>query len=665
MKIDSEKIQNIFAKFGCDEKCVVTQEIAHESESYQPSSLEEEEKQAEELNLQTIFSESEEELESDQLLSLEEEERQAKELNLQTIFSESEEELESDQPLYLEKEEDVEEEQSANIEEESRQAEELSQQEIFFELKEEEDVEEYLPPTAEDEAEQAKRLEKFNLFSTQLTQEQDAKEHPVPKSDEKSTKSSNPKPKTHLESVDLEKSEYKLACEIIKDKKLAYIDNPSMGASISKDNERYWETISKQELKGIIYKHIPEKEKHEKSNIDGYCKNIAEFIRYEAYRNYFEKKSFEEDSFQKIENHVVFKNGVYDAKNGKLHPFNTKLPYYYGINANYIDYDEDTPYYDKLKEDATDGDHESMEMFDLMLAYLMIPNRSGKCFFVMANAPDSGKSLLGRFISDIYEGNRTKSIDPEHLSGRFSLGDASEFVLLSCLEMNTDRLKKPVVALMKQMTGDKTMRSEAKYKNEQTVNIRFKLLLATNGGITLPQGMQDAAFYRRIIVIPFIKQTPLDELQSNLDKKIWEERDAILSKCIRKLQKYIDENDGIVFPESSLSMSMKEAWMGGKNYDDEFLEKAIKYTGDKKDKVSINDIEKLYRMFIDISNESGGDVIITDRKNLVAKILSLFTSAEKSKGRVKSIFNPVKEKNEAVIKRIKVEDSFLELLGIY
>ena len=497
-----------------------------------------------------------------------------------------------------------------------------------------------------------------------IAMEQDAKEHPVPKANEKSTQNSNPKPKTHLENTDFEKSEYKLACEIIKKEKLAYIDNPSMCSGISKDNKRYWETINKQQLKAIIYKHISEKEKHEKSNIDGYCKNIAEFILYEAYRNYFEKKSFEEDSFQKIENHVVFKNGVYDAKNGELFPFNTELPYYYGINANYIDYDEETPCYDKLKEDATDGDYESMEMFDLMLAYLMIPNRSGKCFFVMANAPDSGKSLLGRFISDIYEGNRTKSIDPEHLSGRFSLGDASEFVLLSCLEMNTDRLKKPVVALMKQMTGDKTMRSEAKYKNEQTVNIRFKLLLATNGGIILPQGMKDAAFYRRVIVIPFIQSTPLDKLQNDLDKRIWEERDAILSQCIRKLQKYIDKNDGIVFPESSLSMSMKETWMGGKNYDDEFLEKAFQYTGDKKDRVSINDIEELYRMFINISNEAGGDVIITDRKNLVTKILMLFTSAEKGKGRVKSIFKPNLEKNEAVIKRIKVEDSFLELLNI-
>lgn len=651
--MDPEKIQNIFVKFGCAEKCVVTQEIAYESEPYQPSSLEEEGRQAEELNSKNIFSEQEDEdLEEYQSPSVEEEARQAEELNQQNVFSElgEEEALESYQP--------------PSLEEEKRQVEELNLQIVLSESEEDEDLEEYQPTSLEEEKEQAKMLQRLNLFPTSLTKEQDAKEHPVPKADEKSAQSSNPKPKTHLENADFEKSEYKLACEIIKKEKLAYIDNPSMCSGISKDNKRYWETISKQELKGIIYKHIPEKEKHEKSNIDGYCKNIAEFIRYEAYRNYFEKKSFEEDSFKKIENHVVFRNGVYDAKNGKLCSFNTELPYYYGINANYIDYDEETPCYDKLKEDATGGDYESMEMFDLMLAYLMIPNRSGKCFFVMANAPDSGKSLLGRFISDIYEGNRTKSIDPEHLSGRFSLGDVSEFVLLSCLEMNTDRLKKPVVALMKQMTGDKTMRSEAKYKNEQTVNIRFKLLLATNGGIILPQGMKDAAFYRRVIVIPFIQSTPLDKLQNDLDKKIWEERDAILSKCIRKLQKYIDENDGIVFPESSLSMSMKEAWMGGKNYDDEFLEKAFQYTGDKKDRVSINDIEALYRMFINISNETGGDVIITDRKNLVAKILTRYTSAEKGKGRVKSIFNPNLEKNEAAIKRIKVEDSFWELLNI-
>lgn len=512
--------------------------------------------------------------------------------------------------------------------------------------------------------EEKKALININDMEQQLLV-QDTEMYPEPKNDEKVEKDSNYKGIVCQEGIVFEKTEYKLACEIIEREELACIDNPNICFDISKNNGKYWKRVGKQQLKGIIYKYISEKDKHEKSNIEGYCKNIADFIKYEVYKNYFEKDSFAKEDFEKIANHVVFQNGVYDAQTGEFNSFNTKLPYYYAIDANYIEEDEETPYYDKLKEDATNGDEESMDMIDLMIAYLMIPNRSGKCFFVMANAKDSGKSLLGQFIGNMYEGNRTKSIDPEHLSGRFALGDVNEFLLLSCLEMNTDRLKKPVVALIKQMTGEQTMRSEAKYKNEQTVNIRFKLLLATNGGIILPQGMIDSAFYRRLIVIPFIKSTPLDKLVNDLDRKIKAEKDKILSKCIRKLKRYIDKKGGFVFPESALSISMKEKWIGGKSLDNEFIEEAFEFTGNSKDKISVDDIEKVYQFFIETKKLVDRDIVETDRKNLIGKILTRYPTAEKRKARVESILNKMEKKPKPSIIYIKFDKDFLEDIGFW
>ena len=469
----------------------------------------------------------------------------------------------------------------------------------------------------------------------------------------------------YFERNTLNESAYQYALTVMQKESLCFVDDSECANGISRYNGLYWEMLSDDKLKGLIYESITETDKKKNDNIDGFCKNVAMYIKYEARKTYVTHNRFSMKHFEKIQNRVVFKNCVYDARTGKVHEFNENLPYYFAVDAKYIEEDEETPYYDKLKYDATDGDEESMAMFDLMIAYLMIPNRSAKCFFVMANAKDSGKSLLGSFLADMYVGNRTKSIDPEHLAGRFSFANVNECVLLNCLEMNTDRLKKSAVAQIKRITGENRIRSEAKYKNEQTIPIRFKLLLATNGGILLPEGMVDTAFYRRVIVIPFIKSTPLDCLISNLDKKLLSEKDAILSKCIRKLEKHIGKDGGIVFPESELSMWMKERWMGGVCFDDEFIQNAFKYTGDSKDRVALIDLELIYRAFVERKGQEKGAVIITDRKNLVAKITNVHVGAEQDKMRVKVIKkNNVKVSTNA-IKRIRWNQEFLEELGFY
>ena len=456
---------------------------------------------------------------------------------------------------------------------------------------------------------------------------------------------------------------YMYAWKVIDSELLCFLDDPNLSYTLARFNYKYWAVLNQEQLKDLVYNLISVQAKNEKDNIDNYCKNVCAYIKREMRKVYYSGKHFTEEDFRAISNHVVFQNCVYDAQTGEELPFNEKLPYYYAVNANYAEYDDDTPYYDKLKRDATDGDEESMDMIDVMIAYFMIPNRSAKCFFVMANARDSGKSLLGQFIAKMYDGPCTKYIDPKNMADKFSLSDVKEAVLLSCLEMSTDRLTESAVAQFKRITGEQQIRSEAKYKNADMPKIRFKLLLATNGGVVLPLGMEDPAFYRRLIVIPFVKSTPLDSLMNDLDKRLWEERDAILSKCIRKLKRYISKDGGIVFPESALSLSMKEQWMGGRCLDDEFIRQAFSYTGDTDDRVAIIDIESVYNYFIDTQKGTNGNVLVSDRKTLVAKILRTYVGADKKKARVNLLNNPYEKDSTNAIRRINWNRTFLLEIG--
>lgn len=453
-------------------------------------------------------------------------------------------------------------------------------------------------------------------------------------------------------------TEYGYAQKVLRAEKLSYLSDLE-GTSIARYNSRYWDLLSPQRLKDLTFQYICNGDKHDIGNIDMCCRNIANYIMYEKRREYNSGNSFTPADFRKIANRVVFKNVIVDARTGKKHSFTSNLPYYFGIDANYLDEDIETPFYDKLKNDATGGDVDSMEMIDAMIAYLIIPNRSGKCFFVMANAKDSGKSLLGNMIGNLYEGQHVKNIDPEHLSQRFAFASVEDKLLLSCLEMDTDRLKKSAVANFKRITGEERMRSENKHKDDKTVPVRFKLLLATNGGIYLPLGMEDPAFYRRLIVIPFIQSTPLDSLINDLDKKLWEERDAILSKCIRKLRKYIAKDGGIVFPESKLSREMKASWMGERCVDDEFIRQAFEYTGSNDDRIAISELEEVYHHFCNLRDTQGNGLVISDRRALETKIMTTYREAYKKRSRVKTLRNPKQSENTYAMHRIKWRADFL------
>lgn len=459
-----------------------------------------------------------------------------------------------------------------------------------------------------------------------------------------------------------ESSVYIYAQKVLSAEELSFLSN-SEGTSIARYNSRYWDLLSPQRLKDLAFQYISDGDKHDIGNIDVCCRNIANYIIYEKRREYNSGNSFTPADFRKIANRVVFKNVIVDARTGKKHSFTSSLPYYFGIDANYLDEDIETPFYDKLKHDATGGDADSMEMIDAMIAYLMIPNRSGKCFFVMANAKDSGKSLLGNFIGKVYEGQHVKNIDPDHLVQRFAFSGIEDKLLLSCLEMDTDRLKKSAVANFKRITGEECIRSENKGKDAKTIPIRFKLLLATNGGIYLPLGMEDPAFYRRLIVIPFIQSTPLDSLINDLDKKLWEERDAILSKCIRKLRKYIAKDGGIVFPESKLSREMKASWMGERCVDDEFIRQAFEYTGSNDDRIAISELEEVYHHFCNLRDTQGNGLVISDRRTLETKIMTTYREAYKKRSRVKTLRNPKQSENTYAMHRIKWRADFLRDIG--
>ena len=72
----------------------------------------------------------------------------------------------------------------------------------------------------------------------------------------------------------------------------------------------------------------------------------------------------------------------------------------------------------------------------------------------------------------------------------------------------------------------------------------MKFLFATNFPLRIDSN--DPAFLDRIIFLPFMKSVPKDERDPDLAKKLWKERDAIVTKALQYARKLMKQ--GWQFP---------------------------------------------------------------------------------------------------------------------
>lgn len=393
---------------------------------------------------------------------------------------------------------------------------------------------------------------------------------------------------------------YNYALRLLEQKQLRYIDSPEMSDVLYMFNGRYWEAVSEPMLRCIVYSMITMQKRYEEPKIRTYCKEILDYVYLECLERYY-LRHFTEDDFDSVKNHIVLNNGIYDVQSGVFYRdyFDSSLPYLSAINAYFIEDDDvlSTPAYDALKYNAANGDTDAMEMVDLMLAYLVLPNMTGKVFFCMSFSPNSGKTLLGHFLTTLLPPNLTKTIEPEKLANRFSMADIGTKCLLTCLEMSTGNFDKNTVAAIKRLTGEKFIRSEAKFRGEKSARVRAKLLFATNGKIVIPDN-NDEAFYKRLRVVPFVNSIPDDRLDVNLLDKLKAERSAIMTKCLLKLSNIINPDGKIVFPESRMSKEMKESWRGEPRFESVFFDQMLEFTASDRDVVFKQDLTDRYTMFL-------------------------------------------------------------------
>ena len=266
-------------------------------------------------------------------------------------------------------------------------------------------------------------------------------------------------------------------------------------------------------------------------------------------RNHMDIYSLKADSRLKYEDslkdkpYCPLKNGILYLNKMKLKHHSPKRRTFTVLDACY-DEDAECPVFDEFLDTITEGREELKERFMMALGYLLIEPSNGKYFFVMGYAPNSGKSILGNFIQKLYPENSVSNLSLGELGGKFETESLLYSRINISLDLPQEVLNASAVSKLKRITGGDSLEIQRKNQGSLKLDHNMKFLFATNFPLRIESS--DPALFDRIIFLLFMNSVPKEERDPDLAKKLWKERDAIVTKALQYARDLMDQ--GWQFP---------------------------------------------------------------------------------------------------------------------
>lgn len=300
-----------------------------------------------------------------------------------------------------------------------------------------------------------------------------------------------------------------------------------------------------------------------------------------------------EDSL-KDKPYCPLKNGILYLNKMKLKHHSSKRITFTVLDACY-DEDAECPVFDEFLDTITEGREDLKERFMMALGYLLIEPSNGKYFFVMGYAPNSGKSILGNTIQKLYPENSVSNLSLGELGGKFETESLLYSRINISLDLPQEVLNASAVSKLKRITGGDSIEIQRKNQGALKLDHNMKFLFATNFPLRIESN--DPAFLDRIIFLPFMNSVPKEERDPNLAKKLWKERDAIVTKALQYARDLMDQ--GWQFPPIPDVDCMRGVQRkNSMDYLKEFLENHCEM-GDYNYFTATSDLRRAYEAYCD------------------------------------------------------------------
>ncbi|MBQ8921038.1 MAG: hypothetical protein IJ060_02630 [Oscillospiraceae bacterium] len=247
------------------------------------------------------------------------------------------------------------------------------------------------------------------------------------------------------------------------------------------------------------------------------------------------------------------KNGIIDLRTGELLPHDREA---YLTKQCPVAYNPDAPepkLWLQFLSDIFGGDPYLLDYIQKCVGYSLTGSTSEQCAFFLFGTGRNGKSTFLEIVRGIL-GDYATNIQPQTImvnpkSGNAPSSDIARLKgarLVTSVEPNEGmRLDE---GLLKQLTGDDVVTARKMFSEEFEFKPEFKLWMATNHK-PLIRGT-DTGIWRRIHLIPFEVQIPLDKVDKHLKYKLVKEAEGILKWAVEGCLKW--QNEGLTMPQKVL-----------------------------------------------------------------------------------------------------------------
>ena len=236
---------------------------------------------------------------------------------------------------------------------------------------------------------------------------------------------------------------------------------------------------------------------------------------------------------------VAFDNGVLDLRSGTLFPASPDYSIFYRLNTWWGNR-ASHPYFDKFLEDVCGGDYLLRERIFEVIGYCLVPDIRKKCFFVFQGLPDTGKSILAKFIRGCVNPDACTALDIGTLGERFVAANLVGKQLCLSMDIPSAPLNSRTVSAFKTMTGGDPITADVKYCPHITFFNHARFILGTNHPLLI-QG-EDPAFFKRAVTVPFLHSIPPEKQDPDLLERLNEERAAIVFDAVQAYRRLCERN---------------------------------------------------------------------------------------------------------------------------
>ena len=233
-------------------------------------------------------------------------------------------------------------------------------------------------------------------------------------------------------------------------------------------------------------------------------------------------------------------NGYLDLNTGILHDHDKKKMF---TRISQVEFttNSDAPNWEKFINEISCGRKEWIDYLQKAIGYTLSGSTKEQKMFVLLGNGRNGKSVLLNILNKIM-GSYAMNITPQALMTQHNKGGATPEIakldgarLVTTTEPNEgDRFDE---GLIKQITGGDKVTARFLHQNDFDYIPQFKLFMATNHKPYI-RG-RDEGIWRRMVIIPFDMNIPLEKVDYELEKRMTDELPAILQWCIDGYIKYL------------------------------------------------------------------------------------------------------------------------------